>query len=128
MKKKIIIFTVLFFPFFVEADWIRLFSINKGDLYINSKSIERKKSRIFYTQLVDYNNKQSNGVSSFISYSEVECSNLKVRDLNYELFDGRMGEGTNSYNGKPSKKWKKYKEGTSAHLVNKLLCERVYIK
>ena len=37
-----------------------------------------------------------------------------------------MGIGENFYKGKPSRKWKKYKEGTSAQLMNKLLCDRVY--
>ncbi len=128
MKYKFFVILLLFSftPSISNADWIKLFSINEGDLYIDGSSITRKNNKIFYNQLVNYNNKKSNGVLSFISYSEVDCSNLKIRDLNYELFRGRMGEGINIYKGNPSKKWKKYAKGTSANLVNKLLCERVH--
>ena len=122
-------FTLILFiscPSFLKADWIKLFSINEGDLYIDSSSIKRKKNRIFYNQLVNYKKKKSNGILSLISYSELDCKSLKIRDLNYELFELEMGRGKNIYKGRPSKKWKKYADGTSANLVNKLLCERVH--
>ncbi len=128
MKFKLLLILIFMnlFPKNSDADWIMLFSISEGDLYIDSNSITRKKDRIFYNQLVNYSKKKSNGISSLISYSEVDCSNLKIRDLNYELFKSQMGKGGNVYKGKPTKKWKKYAEGTSANLVNKLLCERVH--
>ena len=128
MEKKIIsVFLVfLFYPFFASADWIRLFSMDKRDLYIDSNSIMRNGNKIFYNQLVDYNNIQPKGILSFKTYSEVNCLNLKVRDLNYELFKKQMGKGRNYYRGTPKKDWKYYKQGTSAHLLNKILCERVY--
>ncbi len=127
MKKNLII---LFFSLFIfsnsKAEWIKLFSINEGDLFIDSKSIIRKKNKIFYNQMVNYREKKSNGILSFKTFSELDCKNLKIRDLNYELFNKRMGKGKNLYNGKPSKKWKKYKEGTSANFLNKILCDRVH--
>ena len=125
---KLTLLLIIYTPTYIKADWIKLFSINEGDLYIDSESIKRHKSRIFFSQLVDYNKKKSNDVLSFISYSELDCLNFKVRDLNYELFKKKMGQGSNYYNGTPTKKWKKFKSGTSAHLVNKLLCERVHKK
>ncbi len=127
MKKTLII---LFFSLFIfsnsKAEWIKLFSINEGDLFIDSKSIIRKKNKILYNQMVNYREKKSNGILSFKTFSELDCKNLKIRDLNYELFNKRMGKGKNLYNGKPSKKWKKYKEGTSANFLNKILCDRVH--
>tara|TARA_B100000242_G_C42762600_1_gene355330 strand:- start:165 stop:521 length:357 start_codon:yes stop_codon:yes gene_type:complete len=109
-----------------KAEWIKLFSINEGDLFIDSKSIIRKKNKIFYNQMVNYREKKSNGILSLKTFSELDCKNLKIRDLNYELFNKRMGKGENLYNGNPSKKWKKYKEGTSANFLNKILCDRVH--
>ena len=104
MKKTLII---LFFSLFIfsnsKAEWIKLFSINEGDLFIDSKSIIRKKNKIFYNQMVNYREKKSNGILSFKTFSELDCKNLKIRDLNYELFNKRMGKGKNLYNGKPSK-------------------------
>ena len=76
------------------AEWIKLFTISEGDLFLDSSSIIRKKNRIFYSQLVNYNQKKTNNVFSFISHSELDCNNLMIRDLNYELY---------------SKKWDKVK-------------------
>lgn len=124
-------FIFIFFitcPFFLKADWIKLFSISEGDLYIESESIQRNQNRIFFSQLVDYKKKKSNGTLSFVSHSELNCLNLKIRDLNYEIFKDQMAQGRNYYTGTPSKKWKKFESGTSAHLINKLLCERVHKK
>ncbi len=128
MKKLIInVFLLSFFlPFSGKAEWIKLFSINEGDLYLNSKSIKRVNNQIFYSQLVDYKKIKRNGVLSFISHSELNCTNLMIRDLNYELYKKKMGQGKNFYSGNPKRNWKKFEKGTSAHLVNQLLCERVY--
>ncbi len=129
MKAYVLIFLTYFFSFStLKADWIKLFSTNEADLYIDTKSIKRKKNRIFYNQLVDYREKRSDEVLSFKTFSELDCDNLKIRDLNYGLFKKEMGMGKNIYKGNPSKKWKRYKKGTSANLLNKLLCDRVYIK
>ena len=128
MKKLIVLFFLisLLNPMSSNAEWIKLFTISEGDLFLESSSIKRKKNRIFYSQLVNYNKKKTNNVFSFISHSELDCNNLMIRDLNYELYSKRMGQGKNFYTGNPSKKWKKFANGTSAHFLNKLLCERVY--
>ncbi len=127
IQKSFIVFLSIFFvPFFCNSDWIKIFTTSQGDLFIQSNSIKRDKNRIFYDQLVNYSSKQKNGSRSFITTSEVDCNSLRVRDINYKLFKKKMGIGENFYRGKPSKKWKKYKEGSSAMLINKLLCDRVY--
>ena len=125
-KSFMIFFSIFFVPFFCSSDWIKIFTTSQGDLFIQSDSIKRDNKRIFYDQLVNYSSKQKNGSRSFITTSEVDCNSLRVRDINYKLFKKPMGIGENFYRGKPSKKWKKYKEGSSAQLINKLLCDRVY--
>tara|TARA_B100001057_G_C22198065_1_gene699668 strand:- start:152 stop:541 length:390 start_codon:yes stop_codon:yes gene_type:complete len=128
MKNKYFISFILvfFFPLVGNANWIKIFTTSHGDLFIESNSIKRDKNRIFYDQLVNYRSIQKNGSRSFITTSEVDCKSLKVRDVNYQLFKQQMGKGNNFYKGSPLKKWKKYQEGTSAQLINKLLCDRVY--
>ena len=122
----IIFMIVTKFPLKTKAEWIRVFSIDIGDLFIDSSSVKRNGDSIFYNQLVNYRIKQSNGALSFVTNSEVNCRSLLIRDLNYQLYKKKMAKGKNFYNGNPSKKWKTYKPGTSAYLINKLLCERVY--
>ena len=99
MKKLIVLFFLvsLLNPMSSNAEWIRLFTISEGDLFLESSSIKRKKNRIFYSQLVNYNKKKTNNVFSFISHSELDCNNLMIRDLNYELYSKRMGKGKNFY-------------------------------
>lgn len=126
LKLFISFFILVILPINASAEWIRIFSIAQGDLYINSKSVSRNGNSISFDQLVDYNKKQSNGAFSFLTNSEVDCRTLKIRDLNYKLYKQQMAKGTNFYKGNPSKKWKNFEPGTSAYLVNKILCERVY--
>ena len=93
MLNKLVYSFLLFFliPFVCNADWIKIFTISKGDLFIQSSSIKRDNNRIFYNQLVNYKLKQKNGSRSFITKSEVDCNSLRVRDVNYQLFKQQMG-------------------------------------
>ena len=92
MKKLIVLFFLVCFlnPISSNAEWIKLFTISEGDLFLDSSSIIRKKNRIFYSQLVNYNKKKTNNVFSFVSHSELDCDNLMIRDLNYELYSKKM--------------------------------------
>ena len=60
MKKLIVLFFLVCFlnPMSSNAEWIKLFTISEGDLFLDSSSIIRKKNRIFYSQLVNYNKKK----------------------------------------------------------------------
>ena len=60
MKKLIVLFFLVCFlnPMPSNAEWIKLFTISEGDLFLDSSSIKRKKNRIFYSQLVNYNKKK----------------------------------------------------------------------
>ena len=62
MKKIFLIFTILIIPVSCFASWFKLFSTSSGDLYIDTKSINREKNKITFSQLVDYN-----------SHSPMEC-------------------------------------------------------
>ena len=61
---------------------------------------------------------------SLKTFSEVDCRNLKVRDVEYFTYKKKMGKGENFYNGKP-KKMENYKKGTSVFFLNEVLCDRV---
>tara|TARA_B100000029_G_C17531022_1_gene943267 strand:+ start:75 stop:461 length:387 start_codon:yes stop_codon:yes gene_type:complete len=125
--KRLFIFTFLIIlsPNFSHSAWFKVFAINSGDLYIDTDSIVRDQNTIYFNQLVNYKKKQSNGMLSFKVFSEVNCLNLKIRDLDYATYDKNMGNGENFYKGKPKKKWKSPKEGTSIHFLNKVLCDRI---
>tara|TARA_B100000579_G_C22748024_1_gene812567 strand:- start:515 stop:901 length:387 start_codon:yes stop_codon:yes gene_type:complete len=118
-------FVILLLPSIGKSAWFKVFEINSGDLFIDTDSIARDKNTIYFNQLVNYKNKQPNGMLSFKVFSEINCSNLKIRDLDYETYEKNMGNGENFYKGKPNKKWKSPKEGTSVHFLNKVLCDRI---
>ena len=125
--RKIFVLAFLFFiaPNTVFSAWFKVFAINSGDLFIDTDSIVRDENTIYFNQLVNYKNKQPNGMLSLKVFSEIDCSNLKIRDLDYETYGKTMGNGQNFYKGKPNKKWKSPKEGTSIHFLNKVLCGRI---
>jgi hypothetical protein len=127
MRKSLftIFFILLLDPSLCLGEWIRLFSINKGDLYLETASIKRNGENIFFSQLVNYRRPESNGILSYKIHSQIDCTNLKTKDLNYETFKQKMGRGKNFYNGTPNRNWKGSKPGSSIYFLNEVLCDRV---
>ena len=127
MKKSLIIFFVssLIFPSLVHSAWFKLFSTQTADLYLDTSSIKREKTSIFFSQLVNYKVKQKNGMLSLKTISEINCKNLSIRDLEFFTFKEKMGVGKNFYTGKPKRNCKETKKGTSVYFLNEILCDRV---
>ena len=94
MKKIFLIFTILIIPVSCFASWFKLFSTSSGDLYIDTKSINRDKNKITFSQLVDYNSQQPNGMFSLKVFSEINCKNLSIKEINYEAYSDKMAMGT----------------------------------
>ena len=128
MKKIYLILFVFLFPLHSHGSWFKLFTTNTGDLYLKTNSIKREKNRIFFSQMVDYKKKQSNGMLSLKVDSEINCNDLSIRDLKYRTFKNKMGVGKNFYKKKTNMIWKFPKKGTSIYFLNEVLCDRVYIK
>ena len=125
MKKIFLIFTILIIPVSCFASWFKLFSTSSGDLYIDTKSIKRGKNKITLSQLVDYKSQQPNGMLSLKVFSEVNCKNLSIKEINYEAYSDKMAMGTTLLKKKSKKTWKYPKKGTSAFFVNEILCDRI---
>ena len=107
MKYLLVFFTLIISPNLCNSAWFKLFQISSGDLYIDTDSIVRDNNTIYFNQLVNYKNKQKNGMLSLKVFSEIDCTTLKIRDLDYEIFSSAMGGGEDFYNGKPKKKMEK---------------------
>ena len=103
----------------------KLFSINSGDLYLETNSIERNKNKIFFSQLVNYKSKQPNGMLSLKVFSEINCKNLSIRELKYMAYSKNMGLGEKFYEKEGVKPWKIPKKGSSPFFVNEILCDRI---
>ena len=100
MQKLFILSLLIFFtPGLGHSAWFKVFAINSGDLFIDTDSIVRDDNTIYFNQLVNYKSKQPNGMLSFKVFSEVNCSSLKIRDLDYETYEKSMGNGENFYKG-----------------------------
>jgi len=127
MKKSLIIFFVssLVFPSLVHSAWFKLFSTQTADLYLDTSSIKREKTSIFFSQLVNYKVKQKNGMLSLKTISEINCKDLSIRDLDFFTFKEKMGKGKNFYTGKPKRNWRRTNLGTSVYFLNEILCDRV---
>ena len=126
MKKSLkFLFFILIFPSLGHSAWFKLFSTQTADLYLDTSSIKRENNNIFFSQLVNYKTKQSNGMLSLKTLSEVDCRNLSIRDVGYFTYKEKMGKGKNTYNGKPKKNWKVTKKGTSVYFLNEILCDRI---
>ena len=128
MKKIIIIITFICIPFQAYSSWFKLFSTNTSDLFINTNSIKKQGDRIFFSQLVNYKKEQQNKMKSLVVSSEINCSNLKTRDIYFEAYNMNMGRGKNIVKKAANKNWKSSQKGTSIYFINEILCDRVIAK
>ena len=66
MRKSLFAILFIFFstPSLCFGEWFRLFTINKGDLYLETTSIKREGENVLFSQLVNYRRPQSNGMLS----------------------------------------------------------------
>ena len=111
MKNFFFIITLFLISTNSHAEWFKLFSINSGDLYLETNSIERNKNKIFFSQLVNYKSKQPNGMLSLKVFSEINCKNLSIRELKYMAYSKNMGLGEKFYEKEGVKTWKIPKKG-----------------
>tara|TARA_X000001036_G_scaffold435186_1_gene475933 strand:- start:1403 stop:1876 length:474 start_codon:yes stop_codon:yes gene_type:complete len=128
MKKIILIITFICFPFQAYSSWFKLFNTNTSDLFINTNSIKKQNDRIFFSQLVNYKKQQKNKMKSLIVFSEINCSNLKTRDIYFEAYEMNMGRGKIIVKKTANKKWKSSQKGSSVYFINEILCDRVISK
>ena len=60
MKVYILLCFILFGPSCLLADWFQIFSVNKGDLFIDTESIKKNGNKVIFDQLVNYKRSQKN--------------------------------------------------------------------
>lgn len=125
MRIFLLILIIFIFPISGFSAWFKLFSISTGDLYIDTNSIKRIESKIFFSQLVNYKIKQPNGMMSLKVSSEINCNNLGIKELSFEAYSKKMGLGKKLIEKKAKKSWQYPKKGSSPYFVNQILCDRV---
>ena len=127
MKFFLVLITLNFvlIPISSYSAWFKLFSSNSADLYLDTSSIIKRDRSIFFSQIVNYKKPQRGSILSHKVYSEINCTNLRIRDLKHEVFKKKMGLGKKLQKNNFNKKWRNTKNGTSENFLNKILCDRI---
>ena len=94
--KRIILFMLIFFSTnsFAEYNWKKLGSnVNGNVYYIDTLSIKKNGSKVFYFLMNDYPRPNKFGDLSSRIYIEVNCLNLDYRFLKDFYYQEPMGNG-----------------------------------
>ena len=95
--KKITILLVIIFTFLFSTtswgEWIYVTKTVSGDTFYYDKDRVRKSGKyLYFWMLVDVIKPIRGGLSSK-SYFQLDCSMLRFKNLNFQLYNKSMGEG-----------------------------------
>ena len=107
--KKLTILLVIIFTFLFSTtswgDWNYLIKSIKGMKFYYDKDRVRKNGKyLYFWMLVDVIKPIRGGLSSK-SYFQLECSMLRFKNLNFQLYNKSMGEGEMIGNETPRDEW-----------------------
>ena len=122
MYKKNYIFIKLFFCLFLilpkkalssDFQWLKVLKTDDGNIfYVDKKSINKKKDKVFFIKLHEYPDFNKYGEKSSIIHHEVDCIKTRIRYLKDFYYKLPMGKGELSFFGDQESKWIEAKEDT----------------
>ena len=127
-NSKILIISIFLYIFsvancFADYNWKKIVNNINGDVfYIDTSSIKKNGSKVFYFLMYDFAKPTKFGDLSSRVYMEVNCLNLDFRFLKDFYYQEPMG------NGKPSSiydkvgKWEVTGKGSIGEVIRKFAC------
>ena len=100
----ILFFTSLNTP--VLAGWTEVENNDKGDkFYVDFERLRKFDGMSYFWQLSDYGKVSKFGDLSALNYYQGDCRLFRYKILQFQTFDGRMGNGNNTADMRPSRGW-----------------------
>ena len=124
MQKNILILLLIITTNPVWADWAQVIESNSSTYYIDQTNI-RKNGQFAKVWVLDNLNEQKYGIASFVSLTEYDCNEERMRYLSRQAFTGQMGSGTASpvpVEGTALDKWEYIPPQTVGTFIQALVC------
>jgi hypothetical protein len=125
---KILIISIFLYIFsivnsFADYNWKKLGSNISGNVfYIDTSSIKKNGSKVFYFSMNDYAKPSKFGDLSSRVYMEVNCLNLDYRYLKDFYYQEPMGNGEPSTIFDEVGKWEVTAKGSIGEVIRKFAC------
>ena len=125
IMKKLVFIILIFFSTnaFADYNWKKLGSNTSGNVfYIDTSSIKKNGSKVFYFTMNDYARPNEFGDLSSRIYMEVNCLNLNYRYLKDFYYQEPMGNGEPSTVFDKVGKWEVNVKGSIGEVIRKFAC------
>ena len=132
MDKKLLILIKLFFCLFLilpqkalasDFQWLKVLKTEDGNIfYVDKKSINKKKDKVFFIKLHEYSDFNKYGEKSSIIHHEVDCTKTRIKYLKDFYYKLPMGKGEVSYFGNQHSEWIKAKQDTILSTLINYVC------
>jgi len=127
MNKLLLILTLLIYSSPSFGEWKKLYTINDATLYIETDTVEKNKSKVYFNILTSYlEPKTSFGTLSIVNRAVINCKTNQYKSLWLYSYKRVMGKGDPFIDYDPKFKWIKIIDepdrNTMMMRVKKLYC------
>lgn len=127
MLKKIILVALLFATPLISfaQNWVKVSSSDLDNIYIDTISLKKIGNNRRVWVLSDYKKRDKGGDSSNKVLSEFDCAEDRVKNLDYTMFKGNMGNGTvTDHISSPNSAWQYVSPGSVDDFLLKFVCKK----
>jgi len=125
--KKITLLLVITFTFLFSTtswgDW-NYVTKNEGYTFYYDKDRVRKSGKyIYFWGLTDYLKPDKDGDLSVTSYTQLDCSIFRYKDLKSLFYNKQMGEGEQTSDSTPKDEWRYPRPNSIMEFMGNKICE-----
>ena len=89
-----------------EYQWVEVLKTDNGNVFfIDKKSINKKKDKVFFIKLHEYSEVNKFGEKSSIIHHKADCKKMRLKYLKDFYFKLSMGSGEPSFIGEEDSDW-----------------------
>lgn len=131
-KMRIGTLSVLFLALFMlrpaqGSEWVQAVQSQSGSFWVKVETVLKVGSKLSVQQLTEFKERQSTGEKSSISFLEINCSNMKIRETRAIYYSGSKASGRVISDDNLVEyglaKWRKTASQTADGLFAKVMCE-----
>ncbi len=126
MKKITLLLVIIFIFLFSNTSWSEwkfvIETMNGSKYYYDKDRVRKSGKYLYFWELIDYL-KPLGGDLSVTSYTELDCSIFRFKNLKLQFYNKQLGEGKMTTDTTPSDEWNYPQPDTVVEIRYKYICE-----
>ena len=127
MKKITLLLVIIFTFLFSTTSWgeweLGSESVTDGKMYYDKDRVRKNGKSLYFWMLHDYGRPSLDGTLSVTTYTQLDCSIFRYKDLKVRVYDKSMGEGEITSAGTPLDEWNYPLPNSVFEYFYKKICE-----